>query len=196
MQEPEPRRDADVLDAEVLAHRRPLARPVAIVVGAAALLCAAAFGRSLVGTPKATRVSAAGLVALPTLTATTASIAAGSATLAPPAPTGTLASAPEEPGTAPIASASATPSVSAEDTHKARELRNAAQRALEGGDAKGARALARSATVTDPTDAEAWLVLGGAELVAGDPVAAKAAFGRCARTAKHGHVGDCAALAR
>lgn len=67
----------------------------------------------------------------------------------------------------------------------------AAQAALERNNAGAAIAAGRRSVALDPTDAEAWLILGGAYQMQNRNGDAKAAFGSCVRQAKRGPVGEC-----
>jgi len=67
----------------------------------------------------------------------------------------------------------------------------AAQAALEAGNAGGAIAAGQKSVALDPTDAEAWLILGGAYQMQNRNGEAKAAFQSCVQQAKRGPVGEC-----
>ena len=71
-----------------------------------------------------------------------------------------------------------------------------AQRALDHGDTQRAIALAITATMRTPTDAEAWLTLGAAYDVVGNHGAARRTYVTCATRASGGRVQECAELAR
>jgi hypothetical protein len=72
--------------------------------------------------------------------------------------------------------------------------REAARAALEHGKAKDALAAAARATAGDPGDAEGWLILGSAQQELGHAAGARDAFRSCVKSAKHGPVGECAAM--
>jgi Flp pilus assembly protein TadD len=102
---------------------------------------------------------------------------------------------------APGASASAAPSSSSSAApsttpppRSAREAREVARHALERGDHGQAIAVGRQAVELDASDAEAWLVLGAAQLESGRGAEARSTFGTCAKVAKHGPVGECRAM--
>jgi hypothetical protein len=74
--------------------------------------------------------------------------------------------------------------------------REAARRSLEAGKAKEAAAAAARATAADPSEAEAWLILGAADQRLGKAGAAREAFRACVKSAKRGPVKECRAMAR
>jgi Flp pilus assembly protein TadD len=74
--------------------------------------------------------------------------------------------------------------------------KDAARKALEAGKAKDAVAAAQRATANDPTDADAWLLLGAAQSELGNTVAARAGYRACVKSARHGAVRECSAMLR
>jgi predicted Zn-dependent protease len=76
-------------------------------------------------------------------------------------------------------------------TRTAAQEKAAAQAALEGGNAGGAIGAGQRSVALDPTDAEAWLILGGAYQMQNRNGEAKAAFSSCVKQAKRGPVGEC-----
>jgi hypothetical protein len=78
----------------------------------------------------------------------------------------------------------------------ARAAKRVAQQTLERGDAAASIAAARQSLEADPTDAETWLILGGAYQQRGDYRAAREAFAGCASKATRGPRGECRALLR
>ncbi len=74
--------------------------------------------------------------------------------------------------------------------------REAARRALEHGKPRDAVAAGERATSADPTDAEAWLILGAAHQELGHDAAARAAFHSCLTSAKHGPIRECGSMLR
>jgi Flp pilus assembly protein TadD len=95
---------------------------------------------------------------------------------------------PEPPPAAETAPAPAVPLKSA--TEEREDARNALE---HGKTADAIEAAARSVKV-DPTDAEAWLLLGAANQEAGHSAEAHAAFVSCTKEAKTGNVAECGAL--
>ena len=81
------------------------------------------------------------------------------------------------------------------DPAAARDAKRASQRALERGDAKASIAAGERSVALDPTDAEAWLVLGAAYQTKGTLSEARRCFSACVHEAKRGPRGECAALA-
>ncbi len=72
--------------------------------------------------------------------------------------------------------------------------RELARRALEHGKFRDAVAAAEQAAKLDPSDAEAWLILGAARQELGQAAAAHTAFRSCVQSAKHGPIGECRAM--
>jgi DNA-binding response OmpR family regulator len=70
-----------------------------------------------------------------------------------------------------------------------------ASHALASGATARAVQLARQATATYPTDADAWLTLGAAYSASGNTVAARDAYQSCVAKARSANVNDCRALA-
>ena len=83
----------------------------------------------------------------------------------------------------------------APDPHAA-EAKRAAQAALEKGRTAQAIEAGERSVDLDPTDAEAWLILGAAYDQRGTYAKARACFQRCVDEATHGPKGECAALLR
>ncbi len=81
-------------------------------------------------------------------------------------------------------------------TKSAVEEREAARKALERGKIDGAVMAALRSTSIDPTDADAWLLLGAAYQTAGKSADARAAYGACAKEAKKGAVRECQLMLR
>jgi Flp pilus assembly protein TadD len=80
------------------------------------------------------------------------------------------------------------------DTAAARERRELARRALERGDARRAAVLGIESVELDPTDAEAWLVLGAAEMASGEHGQARSTFTACTKVATRGPRHECAQM--
>lgn len=85
----------------------------------------------------------------------------------------------------------AVPETTAVPEKTAAQEKAAAQAALERNNAGAAISAGRRSVALDPTDAEAWLILGGAYQMQNRNGEAKAAFGSCVRQAKRGPVGEC-----
>jgi DNA-binding response OmpR family regulator len=69
-----------------------------------------------------------------------------------------------------------------------------AQRALESGDTSKAIDYGRQATAGDPSNTEAWLILGAAYEAAGRPALARTAYRSCASQGRGDRVAECRAL--
>jgi cytochrome c-type biogenesis protein CcmH/NrfG len=109
---------------------------------------------------------------------------------AQPSPALPVAAAPSE---LPAPSAPAEP---ARDPKEAKREKKAAQRALERGKLDAAIASGTRSVALDPTDAEAWLVLGAAYMEKHDTASARKAFTSCTTTATHGSKKECASMLR
>jgi hypothetical protein len=123
----------------------------------------------------------------------------GSARETPPEspPSGvTQAAFPPVAAAAPVPLRTITSSATLSPAKTAYRDRETARRALEAGKPKDALAAAERATVSDPADAEGWLILGAAHGELGHVAAARDAFRSCARSAKRGPVRECAAMLR
>jgi hypothetical protein len=81
------------------------------------------------------------------------------------------------------------------DPVAAREAKRASQRSLDRGDAKASIEAGEQSVALDPSDAEAWLILGAAYQARGAYSEGRRCFSTCARVAKRGPRGECGALA-
>ena len=137
----------------------------------------------------------------PTVEARPTAVAAASTVPSPPAP---------EPPPAPIAAAApivaevaqaaplaevadAAPTL---DPDAARREKRAAQRALEMGRAAAAIESGEKSVSLDPSDGEAWLVLGAAYLERGQATDARRCFRACMTEASRGPKWECGAMLR
>ena len=93
-----------------------------------------------------------------------------------------------------VASASPPAAGTPAPTKTAVQEREDARRALEKGKYRDAASAAERAATLDPSDAEAWLILGAARQELGQAALAHAAFKSCVQTAKHGPIGECRAM--
>jgi hypothetical protein len=114
-------------------------------------------------------------------------------TVAAQPPLSPSAVAPSEPTPAPSAVAAKAP---ARDPKEAKREKKAAQRALDHRKLDDAIAAGTHSVALDPTDAEAWLVLGAAYLEKHDTASAQSAFTSCAKSATRGPKKECASLLR
>jgi hypothetical protein len=88
------------------------------------------------------------------------------------------------------------PAPSAGASTEALAAKRASQTALEEGRANEAIEAGERAVALDPTDAEAWLILGAGYDQRGTRADARRCFTSCVRLATHGPRGECAALLR
>jgi len=102
--------------------------------------------------------------------------------------------APPPPGADGVAAADAVPVEL--DPAAARDAKRSSQRALDRGDAKTSISEGERSVALDPTDAEAWLILGAAYQTKGTFSEARRCFSTCVHEAKRGPRGECASLAR
>ncbi|MDB4937519.1 MAG: hypothetical protein JWP87_4491 [Labilithrix sp.] len=157
--------------------RRSFGRHVVAVVAVSLVVCIAALARSVTLGASPTSPAAAPLAApvfapwphavVDTSTAPT--------DVAPPGPP----------------AAESAPDRSPEEALVARED---ARRLLEKGAGADAVVAARASVALDPTDAEAWLVLGAAYQLVGNMREARSAFESCTRVATRGRSWECRAL--
>ena len=197
-------------------RQRYLARYVAGAVAASTVICLAAFFRVASAAPDMSPHAARASLASTSLTTAAEpaqpvepSIASpAEAPPAPPAPVVAAASpapvvgaiAPTPAAAAPATNASTSAPIAdapASDGPTARQSKDAAMHALEHGNWNAAIAAAERSVRLDPTDGEAWLILGGAYQERGSDRAARHAYASCAQSAKPGHArSECASLAR
>jgi hypothetical protein len=161
-------------------RRARLQRYVKLTVAACALLCVAAIVRVGIA-----RVDAA---SEREREESAASVAHAPPPAVPTPPPSESAAA----ITTPSAATSSTPGTVS--TASAVDDRELARRSLERGKTRDALAAAERAVAADPTDAEAWLLVGSANQELGHAAAARAAFRSCLKSAKHGPVRECRAM--
>jgi hypothetical protein len=170
-------------------RRAKLARYVVAAVGACAAICLAAFVVERTHTP--VDLSTEGQV----IAAETQHAAAPprepepTATIAEPA----AATQPQaaEPEPAPAETATAVATEPERDPEAAKREKRASQRALERFDLKNAIEQGELSVAHDPTDAEAWLILGAAYQAKGDGANMKRAFRSCLDQGKGPRRGEC-----
>jgi cytochrome c-type biogenesis protein CcmH/NrfG len=154
-------------------RREKLAKYVKYAVALCGLLCGVALVR----------------VAVSRSHPVVAEAAAAQVALPPPAPV-LEPPAPAEPEPAPAATEAPASGKSA------KEEMEAARALLEHGKTKDALEGAARSVALDPTDAEAWLILGAAQLNAGHSKEAREAFVECTKQAKAGPVVECRNMLR
>jgi hypothetical protein len=198
------------------ARRRDLARYVGGAVAVCFMICAAAAVRAATVGHDETALEARDGRARPSYQAAAAPpapVLASEPTPEPalaPAPAPAPAPAQKDPSSDPPASSppvaaesmaqgavdpGATPSPApAADPIDAHEAKKLAQRALDRGDAAKAIDAAKRSIEGDATDAETWLILGGAYLQRGAYREARESFASCVHDATRGPRGECKAL--
>ena len=172
-----------------IARRQTLMRYVGIALVVSTVLCVAAIARSFL-TPVAPTHEAT--VAAPA----SAAPAPSASTMTFPLPSASVvasAAPPSASASAPIAAVASAPEA---PTKSAAEEKADAQRALERGKAKDAVEAATRSTTIDPSDADAWLILGAANMEIGKSADARTAFATCAKQATRGPVGECRSMLR
>jgi hypothetical protein len=170
---------ASALAVAAAERRRAFSRHVLGVVVLSVVVCIAAFVRSATGAPSTiARAAPAAMTAASPVVAPVEARVALVAAVAPVTP---------EPAAVPDVARERSPAA-------ARVAREEARRLLEGGAAAAATAAAIRSVELDPTDAEAWLILGAAYQLAGDGTEARNAFRSCSKLATHGGVGECRAF--
>ena len=166
------------------ARRRALRRCVATALAVASVICVAAIVR--------------GAVAYTTRETSAPAKAASLRSVDPPVEAPRPAAAPPAEVLAPPTSASvaAPPAPPGQDPVAARESKKIAQRALDRGKAADAIEAGERSVALDPTDGDAWLILGAAYQARGAAAEARRCFSSCVRQGTRGARGECAALLR
>jgi hypothetical protein len=204
---------------EAMERRKHFAKYVKIAVGLAAAVCLAAAGKVMLvhdapGTearaeerhppaviapsepPAAPAVSSA---PAPTIVQAAEPSPAPQASQEPAAPSASAAavasapSATSDPAPSAAASAAEPPEL---DPKAAAKAKNASRSALEGGRLAAAIASGEKSVSLDPTDAEAWLLLGAAYQEKGDLKNARRCYKSCLEEGKRGNKSECAAMLR
>jgi hypothetical protein len=171
--------DDEVARARATERRARFTRYVRWMVGACVVICVAGVARRFGVDPAAM--------------ADEPPHASSAFTVAAQPPLSPSAVAPSEPTPAPSAVAAKAP---ARDPKEAKREKKAAQRALDHRKLDDAIAAGTHSVALDPTDAEAWLVLGAAYLEKHDTASAQSAFTSCAKSATRGPKKECASLLR
>ena len=183
-----PSRETLKMTPEAQARRAHLVKYVRWAMASAAAVCALAI---LVGVlrGKSTKPESAPAVAAQVQFAPPQPQLAAASVEVPPPPDPALMATeavPEEKAAAPAPTSD----------KSALEEKRDAQRLLEKNKVKDAIAAAERSVAIDPTDAEAWLLLGAARFDAREFAGARRAYGDCAKQAKKGPIGECRALLR
>jgi hypothetical protein len=101
------------------------------------------------------------------------------------------------PSAVPAASGSVAPADSSAapvSTKTEAQERDDARRLLERGKSKDAAEAAARATALDPTDGDAWLFLGAADMDLGKAADAREAFTQCVKQGKRGQISECRSM--
>lgn len=173
------------------ARRRSFSRHVIGIVGLALVMCIAAVARSAASSRSTSAAAFAALAEARGGAASTPAPSSADATALavapPPPPVIAEPAAPPSAKTGANADATSPRAAAAAARERARAL-------LENGAGADAVAAGQRSVELDPTDAEAWLVLGAAYQLVGNGREARRAFYSCTRLAKRGPVAECAAL--
>jgi hypothetical protein len=129
--------------------------------------------------------------ASPTTTIDEPSAPPATTTTTAPEPVATATTAPDDAKTAATESATTAP-----DPVTAAEAKREAQKALERGHLKASVEAGERSVALDPTDAEAWLILGAAYQGRGRYIDARRCFTTCSKVATRGDRSECRALLR
>ena len=198
---------------EVVQRRARFANYVRWAVGGAAVLCLAAVARSALppsGSPGAasTSLSQSARLEAPASKAASVAIIATAEPVSAPVVAVPVAIAPAaaEPAKA-VEPAAAAPAVAAAPADAppaadgvptsdktALQEKNDSRRALERGKLTDAIAAGERSVALDPTDGEAWLLLGAAYQEKGKNADARRCYSSCVKEGKRGPLGECRAL--
>ena len=196
-----PRATSDVeaapdLHASILSRaserRRELGRYVAASLALCTAVCVAAAVRAGLGPEdRMDAREAPSTVTAAMVTASAPPVVPAAAPEVPPPPVAPAA----KPKHATAAVAPAAPSI-ASRARIARDEKEAARRLLAQGNARDAIASAERSVALDPSDADAWLVLGAAHQEMRHAGSARASFRACVKEAKRGPIAECRAMLR
>jgi hypothetical protein len=178
-------------------RRQKLTNYVKMAVGFCAVLCLAAGIRvtasHVTGAAGSERIAVAAPAASPP-SPVQASVVAAPVAPPPPAQTAPAAQpAAAAPAPEPPAAVQEAPAV---PTKSAKEEKEDARRFLEHGKRKDAIEAGERSVALDPTDAEAWLILGSAQQDAGKWKEGRESYNQCVKQAKVGPIGECRMMLR
>lgn len=182
-----PSKAVRMAEPAVVERRARYSRYVGWAVAGAAVVCLAALGRTLVGGPAEKPAPVLETRPGPPLTIEKPAEPKPAETVAPPGPSASATAAAEEP---PEAAAPAAP------TGDAKAEKKKAQTALEQRKIAEAITAGEASVAIDPTDGEAWLILGAAYQEKGDIVAARRSFTSCVKEGKTGPIAECGKMLR
>lgn len=183
-----PSKAVRMAEPAVVERRARYSRYVGWAVAGAAIVCLAAVGRTLVGGGGAEKPAPV----LETRPGPPLTIER------PPEPKpAETAVTPPSPVPEPSASASAAPDEPPpRPTGDAKDEKKKAQAALEQRKIADAIAAGEASVAIDPTDGEAWLILGAAYQEKGDIASARRSFAACVKEGKTGPVAECGKMLR
>ncbi len=177
------------------ARRKKLGRYVAASVAVSTALCLAALVR--VGIRMASTDDDASLAAATVASVSGApAVTSGATAIAPVAVAASAAATSSGAVPATRATPTAHPGPLAPHAKSALEEKEAARHLLGRNRTKDAMAAAERSVALDPSDAEAWLILGAIHQDLGHGANARASFRSCAKEAKKGPIAECRAMLR
>lgn len=193
-----PDRAARLSHPIVIQRRERFGRYVKWAVAGAAVLCLAAVGQAALVAKTPATAARAPLAIEPTPEPKAAAPVA--AKESEPAPVKVETPEPAAPAVetkpAEAPSASAEPKAAGEPPSDPKADKRAAQRFLERGKLADAIAAGERSVTADPSDGEAWLILGASYQEKGDMVQARRAYGSCVKEATSGPRAECAKMLR
>jgi tetratricopeptide (TPR) repeat protein len=184
--------------AAVARRRAQLSRYVMAAVAAASALCLAALVKAAVAHSQAGTVAASSHVVaqLDPLAAPSGTAATAPAPAAPAAQTVADTAAPGTTGAAAPSAPDPEQLSPAPDPKAAAREKASSRRALESGKVRQAIEAGELSVALDPTDGEAWLILGAAYQQKGDAKQARRCYRSCLEQGQRGPKGECAAMLR
>lgn len=185
-----PSKAVRMAEPEVVQRRARYSRYVGWAVAGAAIVCLAALLRTLVGGGAEKPAPVLETRPGPPLTIESPPAPKPAESVATPSPEPSVSAAP---------AASAPPEEpppAARPTGDAKEEKKRAQTALEQRKVADAITAGEASVAIDPTDGEAWLILGAAYQEKGDIAAARRSFAACVKEGKTGPVAECGKMLR
>jgi tetratricopeptide (TPR) repeat protein len=177
-------KEAESFDHALHERRAKLAKYVKVAVGLSAALCLVAGVRGAIAHARRDADAMTRAVVVDIAHAATRSEPRAEVTPEPSPP----------PSPAPMESAAAVASTSDTPVKSAADEKKDARAALERGKLREAIAAAERAVTLDPTDADAWLVLGAAYQDSGRGIDARRAFKACKEQSTRGSIRECSLM--
>lgn len=181
-----PSKAVRMAEPAVVERRARYSRYVGWAVAGAAVVCLAALGRSLVGGPPEKPAPVLETRPGPPLTIEKPAEPKPAETVTPPEPSASASATP-------VAEA---PAEAAAPIGDAKAEKKKAQAALEQRKIADAITAGEASVAIDPTDGEAWLILGAAYQEKGDIASARRSFAACVKEGKTGPVAECGKMLR